>query len=141
MCTSDAARGFRHLPGTTLALAVSRSCVWQPDVHYDVPDGYRHATCAQVQAQVQVLQQASGPGRHWQDALVYRNQAGWDGCQWEGYKRLAFVCADTWPDGAWIHAGEPLSAFGSRRLPRHSVATRALPFADHTFAGLVCIES
>ncbi len=117
---SDSYRGFRIIPGTRLALAVSRSPVWDEHKVYDVPPGYRWATTAEVLTEAPHSLDGGD---------AYFNKGGWEGCRWQGVERLAFVCVDSKNTGK-VHA--------VRSSLREYPMNRGVSYAREAFAGVLC---
>ena len=82
--------GLRRVVGTSLALAVSGTDTFDPSWQYEVPRGYRWATCAEVREAAPTSTEI---------CPAYMGQAGWHRCRYppEGpsHERTAFLCADS----------------------------------------------
>lgn len=124
METTDSFSGFRKIPHTRIAFAVSKSVVWDETKRYDVPAGYRWASTAEA---IAALKHA--PAK----TYAYFNCGGWQGYTWAGrQERLGFVFCDSLKTGKCQHAGQYLREFPA-----------GAPLSDargRTFAGLVCVK-
>lgn len=99
MFRSDQFRGLRQsVSHPQVWYAVSRSNIWDKDVHYKPPKGFRWASTHEGQSIFD--------GSHSDvSSYVYYNQGGWERYSWNGKERYYFRFSDSVSTGAVKHAG------------------------------------
>jgi hypothetical protein len=114
------------LAGTKLALAVAASDKWDEREPYDVPEGYRWATTAEVIAEAPKCTESEP---------AYMNQCGWKGFTFppgESHVRIGFVCKDS------LKTKKVHKACANIRL--YPMVGELAHARNGHFAGVMCIE-
>ncbi|CAM9224808.1 unnamed protein product, partial [Ectocarpus fasciculatus] len=130
----DLCGGFRQSSfDSTVFFAVSEENEWDPDIRYDCPDGFHHASTAQGFALFTGTQDDDREAAS-MEPTVYFGQCGWDGYTWGERSRMYFRFSDSGRTGAYKHAGR-------RDSYRPGIDNDDMGDPTAGFAGIVCVDS